>query len=591
MRETIWQKCLESHKDISFFVDCKTLAKWPLMNGRDISNAVTTARTLARDGTLNMGHLERVVPAIQWRTYKPRRPDELYEIVPSSKPKDKKEQKYMKLASAAGIKVFNDPANSDTGDLRNHKDWDINRRTTRSPFETDWSDDSVDKTKTFRKCRTSNWVGEDASKRCMTQSPPPSTRPVSGERIRPYPNPWFFGPLPLPRTISPPYPPLLPPAFNSERTPSFKDTWGFRPPPPPPQTITPPYPHPPSPRPTTSQRIQPVANAWGFRPPPQPREVTPPHPPSPRPTARGRNQSDTRAWGSEAVKDEDDWGSFGTKKSKKATKTSAKHSDMAKFTGSPPIPAINDSWGGWGSARKDVKSPQVKLPSRPVGTSLDWSKAEEEPPTMPDDDVDWINFGRKKDQKAKKPMAVEPEASSPGATKSPVMPDADLEWANFGRKNCKKARKPTAKEPEASSPASAIPATQPILPPVEVDDWDSWLTSRNPDKGKKTRIIDQAMEHTASPSESIPPVTNAIPIERPQATSPPSRPHHPFLCINCHANRPILRGTHCFECTPPSPKISPRRTATEKHHCLSCGLGADLSGDELVCTDCRELYG
>ncbi|KAL8794792.1 MAG: hypothetical protein Q9182_007593 [Xanthomendoza sp. 2 TL-2023] len=61
-RETIWQKCLESHKDTNFFVDCKSLAGWPL-NGREIANAVTVAKTLTRDGTIEMKHLEQVVPA------------------------------------------------------------------------------------------------------------------------------------------------------------------------------------------------------------------------------------------------------------------------------------------------------------------------------------------------------------------------------------------------------------------------------------------------------------------------------------------------------------------------------------------------
>ncbi|KAL8810197.1 MAG: hypothetical protein Q9200_002782 [Gallowayella weberi] len=61
-REKIWQKCLESHKDTNFFVDCKTLAGWPL-NGREIANAVTVAKTLTRDGTIEMKHLEQVVSA------------------------------------------------------------------------------------------------------------------------------------------------------------------------------------------------------------------------------------------------------------------------------------------------------------------------------------------------------------------------------------------------------------------------------------------------------------------------------------------------------------------------------------------------
>ncbi|KAL8879597.1 MAG: hypothetical protein Q9198_002825, partial [Flavoplaca austrocitrina] len=506
MREAIWQKCLESHKDINFFVDPKTLAEWPL-NGRDISNAVTTARTLARDGTLNMEHLERVVPASKQRTYKSRMSDEIYEIVPSSKPKDKKKRKNMKLASDSGIKIFKDLANSDTSDSGNHKDWGMNRRTTRSPCETDLSDDSVVKNKTFRKSGTSNWVGTDTSEDYITQSPPPSPRPVSGERIRPYPNPWFFGPPPLPRTITPPYPPPLPPVFNNERSRSYTDTWGFRPPPPPPCMIRPPHPHPP--RPTTSQRTQPIANAWGFRAPPLPREVTSPHPPSPRPTTRERIQSDTKPWRSEAIEDEDDWGSFLTKKSKKASKSSAKDSDVPKVTDSPPMPAINDSWGEWGSARKDKKSPQVKLPSRLINPAFNWSNAEEEPLTMPEGELDWTNFGRKKGKKARKPTAKDPE-------ESPTMPEGELDWASFGRKKGKKAKKPSAKHPKASIPTSPNSTTQPILPPVEVDDWDSWLTSKNPNKGKKNRVIDQSTEDTASPSERASPVTNAIPIERPE---------------------------------------------------------------------------
>ncbi|KAL9629586.1 MAG: hypothetical protein Q9204_005184 [Flavoplaca sp. TL-2023a] len=561
MRETIWQKCLESHKDINFFVDRKTLAEWSL-NGRDISNAVTTARTLARDGTLNMEHLERVVPASKQRTYRSRMSDEIYEIVPSSKPKDKKKRKNMKFASDSGIKIFKDLANSDTSDLGNHKDWGMNRRRTRSPCETDLSDESVNKNKTFRQNRTSNWVGTDDSEDYSTQSPPPSPQPVSGERTRPYPNPWFFGPPPLPCTITPPYPPPLPPAFNIERSRSYTDTWGFRPPPPPPLTIRPPHPHPPSPRPTTSQRTQPVANALGFRPPPSPREVTPPHLSSPRPTTRERIQSDTKAWRSEAVEDEDDWGSFGTKKSKKASKSSAKESDVPKVTDSPPMPAINDSWGDWGSARKDKKSPQVKLPSKLVHPTFNWSNAEEEPPTMP---------------------------------------DAHVDWSNFGRKKVKKTKKPSAKHPKSSLPTPPNSTTQPVLPPVEVDDWDSWLTSKTPNKGKKNRVINQSTEYTASPPERATPVTNAIPIEKPEAHSPPSVPHHPRLCNNCYANRPILRGIYCFDCTPSPPRggdiitarnALPHRAATEKHHCLSCGgREEDLSGDELVCSDCQELYG
>lgn len=61
-RGQIWQKCLESHKDMTFFSNPATLAHWTL-NGREIANAVVAAKTLATNGVLEIKHLERVVPA------------------------------------------------------------------------------------------------------------------------------------------------------------------------------------------------------------------------------------------------------------------------------------------------------------------------------------------------------------------------------------------------------------------------------------------------------------------------------------------------------------------------------------------------
>ncbi|KAL8700173.1 MAG: hypothetical protein Q9201_005593 [Fulgogasparrea decipioides] len=61
-REQIWQKCLESHKDIKFFDNFSILGHWAL-NGREIANAVIAAKTLVKGGNLEMKHLERVVPA------------------------------------------------------------------------------------------------------------------------------------------------------------------------------------------------------------------------------------------------------------------------------------------------------------------------------------------------------------------------------------------------------------------------------------------------------------------------------------------------------------------------------------------------
>lgn len=60
-RGQIWQKCLESHKDVKFFDNFITLGQWTL-NGREIANAVTAAKTLTNGGTMEMKHLERVVP-------------------------------------------------------------------------------------------------------------------------------------------------------------------------------------------------------------------------------------------------------------------------------------------------------------------------------------------------------------------------------------------------------------------------------------------------------------------------------------------------------------------------------------------------
>lgn len=60
-RGQIWQKCLESHKDVKFFDNFTTLGQWTL-NGREIANAVTAAKTLIKGGTMEMKHLERVVP-------------------------------------------------------------------------------------------------------------------------------------------------------------------------------------------------------------------------------------------------------------------------------------------------------------------------------------------------------------------------------------------------------------------------------------------------------------------------------------------------------------------------------------------------
>ncbi|KAL9027467.1 MAG: hypothetical protein Q9196_004016 [Gyalolechia fulgens] len=59
-REEMWRKCFESQKDCNFIVEFDVLADW-MLNGREITNAVTAAKTLAMNGVIEMKHLERVV--------------------------------------------------------------------------------------------------------------------------------------------------------------------------------------------------------------------------------------------------------------------------------------------------------------------------------------------------------------------------------------------------------------------------------------------------------------------------------------------------------------------------------------------------
>ncbi|KAL8911978.1 MAG: hypothetical protein Q9171_002954 [Xanthocarpia ochracea] len=92
MRQTIWQKCLEAHKDIKVFVDHTTLAEWPL-NGREIANAVTAAKTLVRNGTLDMKHLERVIPASRRAIVKDRIVEDGCDYPQIAKDKSKKKAK------------------------------------------------------------------------------------------------------------------------------------------------------------------------------------------------------------------------------------------------------------------------------------------------------------------------------------------------------------------------------------------------------------------------------------------------------------------------------------------------------------------
>lgn len=126
-RETMWQKCLESHNDISFFVDCKTLAGWPL-NGREIDNAITAAKTLAVNGTLDMKHLERVIPASK----------RLIERVPIFENpwgppifKDKKEKKAVRPVLDDVVVIIEEPTKRNDDDCG----WGLKKKTKKEPVE------------------------------------------------------------------------------------------------------------------------------------------------------------------------------------------------------------------------------------------------------------------------------------------------------------------------------------------------------------------------------------------------------------------------------------------------------------------------
>ena len=127
-RETMWQKCLESHKDISFFVDCKTLAGWPL-NGREIDNAITAAKTLAVNGTLDMKHLERVIPASKRLIERVPIFEDPWGFPPVSK--DKKKKKGTRLIVEDAVEIVEEPPK------RNDDDWvwGLKKKTKKEPVE------------------------------------------------------------------------------------------------------------------------------------------------------------------------------------------------------------------------------------------------------------------------------------------------------------------------------------------------------------------------------------------------------------------------------------------------------------------------
>ncbi|KAI4252359.1 MAG: hypothetical protein L6R42_008002 [Xanthoria sp. 1 TBL-2021] len=174
------------------------------------------------------------------------------------------------------------------------------------------------------------------------------------------------------------------------------------------------------------------------------------------------NWGKTSTWASGALENDADWEGFSKpKKSWKEKDAAAKKPRIPEAADAPPVPEIADSWGDWRS-KKDKNAQQAASPSREV--------------TMP---------------------AV-------GVAKKDVLPlpDTDDGWGSFGRKKETKAKKISNTEPEAPPSVEAATSSHPLLPPVEVDEWDFWASSKNSKKGKKKAVIDEPL--------SLPPAAESI---------------------------------------------------------------------------------
>lgn len=448
-RETIWQKCLESHEDISFFVDRKTLAGWPL-NGREIKNAVTAAKTLAIDGTLDMKQLERVIPASKRPIMRVPIVEDPWDSPPVSK--DKKKMKVKKPVVDEAVEIVEEPAKRDDDDWGNWGTWGIKKKTKKDPIESEFpdgfgirqaqvTDKDVD-TLAIRKCRTSDWVGFDAPKRLIS-SPP------------------------------------------------------FSPPP-----------------------------NWGK----------------------------TSTWASGALENGAGWDFSKPKKSEKGKDAAAKKPRILEAADARPVPAflsknynlaeIDDSWGDWRS-KKDKNAQQATSPSPEV--------------TMPAEGV------AKKDELP--------------------LPDIDDGWGSIGRKKETKAKKISNTEPEAPPSAETATASQPLLPPVEVDEWDFWASSKKSKKGKKKAVIDEPL--------SLPPAAESI---QGQDNGIKRSLHSEQICDIRGIKQYILDGAHDQTCgtssierggattLTPGSKIFSKAVA-QPNQCRFCGGRSDAKKGQ-YCKHC-----
>ncbi|KAL8657333.1 MAG: hypothetical protein Q9226_002030 [Calogaya cf. arnoldii] len=192
MRQAIWQNNIECHKDLNFIIDIKALAEWSL-NGRDITNAVTTAKTLTRNGNPNMQHLERVVPASKRVILK----DPVAGDVGGLVSRLMWEESIMKmdkiLAAEKGFKMM-EPTMS--GDSR-MRTCGIKMESKESPISTSCSrlrgEKIVDKAADdIRKSRTPHWVSTGPPKWPMIPSSPPPVPPYfTNETSQSSEDPWI----------------------------------------------------------------------------------------------------------------------------------------------------------------------------------------------------------------------------------------------------------------------------------------------------------------------------------------------------------------------------------------------------------------
>ncbi|KAL8728442.1 MAG: hypothetical protein Q9166_005404 [cf. Caloplaca sp. 2 TL-2023] len=346
-REQIWQKCLESHRDVTIFVDSGLLAHWQL-NGREIANAVTAAKTLARHGTLDMKHLERVVPASK----RPFVVDPVKEDVWGSLADPLKDRK--KKAKKGVVEIIEEPARGDEGDwpwgtwgsskpVKDKKGKKVDPESHAvAPPDVDREND----TKTVRKHRTSDWVDSDAAKPtsktefASPSPPPPPPAPKDSEIPRQISGTWDFGGITKD----------LPEAhdgwgsFGTRKTKKGKKAATKEPEIPGVAGATE------TAEPIPVPEIDDGWGNWGIRKDKKSKKVVAKDPEEPVPA---------EAVTTDVV--DDGWGSFGVKKEKKSKKVAAKEPQAcvpaeATTIAEPMLPPVQvDEWDFWASSKKTKK--------------------------------------------------------------------------------------------------------------------------------------------------------------------------------------------------------------------------------------------